>query len=537
MTIVRSARLARILPIMAGGSAARSSSAAMPSSTRSGARWIAPPAGRDRPPARCRRGRRRQDAVHERGRAPRRRPRVSRAARRLRQRRWVEPAVRAVRRGPARPGGRARPATIQPPSPDPRRPTSPASCRASGPRADSITSEWVQSRLFEAVLGLSTRLAERSPTLLIVEDLHWADAATRETIAFLVRTLRDVPFLFVGTFRSDELHRRHPLLPWLAELDRGGRVERLTLARLDRTQLARCSWRSSGAQPAPDLVDDVFGRSDGNPFFAEELLAASRQGRAPGPARCRRRSARSCWPTSRPCPRPRPTVLRVAGGRRPAGRARTARPGGGPARRRPAGGPAGRGRRTPARRRVRRVTWIDMRSGTPSSRRSSTTNCCPASGAPASGVRGGARRRSLTPGRRRGPLGRARPPLGAAARRTSGRSTPRCGPARAAIDRPSRSMPRCTTTSVRSSCGTASTTPQRRDRHGPRRAPAPGRPGRLPRRPTIAARSPIASEADLSRDPAVDPLRAGILREELGRALCLGDPVGVARGHTARASR
>ena len=54
-------------------------------------------------------------------------------------------------------------------------------------------SDWVQARLFEALFGLFQRLAERSPVLLIVEDLHWADQATRETIAYLVRSLRDVP--------------------------------------------------------------------------------------------------------------------------------------------------------------------------------------------------------------------------------------------------------------------------------------------------------------------------------------------------------
>ena len=68
-------------------------------------------------------------------------------------------------------------------------------------------SEWVQSRLFEALFGLFDRLAARSPVLLIVEDLHWADAATRETIAYLVRALRDVPFLFIGTFRAPVLLR------------------------------------------------------------------------------------------------------------------------------------------------------------------------------------------------------------------------------------------------------------------------------------------------------------------------------------------
>jgi DNA-binding CsgD family transcriptional regulator/tetratricopeptide (TPR) repeat protein len=139
-------------------------------------------------------------------------------------------------------------------------------------------SEWVQSRLFEALLGLFERLGERSPILLVIEDLHWADPGTRDTIAFLVRTLRRTPMLLVGTLRSDELHRRHPLLPWLAELDRGGRVDRIDLARLDRSQVAALMSAILGAEPGPDLVDSVFRRSDGNPFFAEELLAAGGTG-------------------------------------------------------------------------------------------------------------------------------------------------------------------------------------------------------------------------------------------------------------------
>ena len=145
---------------------------------------------------------------------------------------------------------------------------------------DPSQSEWVQSRLFEALFGLFGRLGAHSPVLLIVEDLHWADSATRQTIAYIVRALHDTPFVFIGTFRSDELHRRHALLPWLAELDRGGRVERIDLARLDRIQVARLLTAILGAQPDAALLDEVFRRSDGNPFFAEELLAASRQGTA-----------------------------------------------------------------------------------------------------------------------------------------------------------------------------------------------------------------------------------------------------------------
>ncbi len=139
-------------------------------------------------------------------------------------------------------------------------------------------SEWVQSRLFEGLLGLFGRLAERTPTLVVVEDLHWSDPATREAISFLIRSLHDVPIVMLATYRSDELHRRHPLLPWLADLERDGRVERVTLTRLDRERLGTLIAAILGSTPPDRLVSEVFDRSDGNPFFAEELLAASRTG-------------------------------------------------------------------------------------------------------------------------------------------------------------------------------------------------------------------------------------------------------------------
>jgi predicted ATPase len=75
-------------------------------------------------------------------------------------------------------------------------------------------------RMFELLLGVLHRLAERRPVLLVVEDLHWADRSTRDLLGFLVRNLRGGVAL-VLSYRSDELHRRHPLRPFLAELDIG----------------------------------------------------------------------------------------------------------------------------------------------------------------------------------------------------------------------------------------------------------------------------------------------------------------------------
>jgi DNA-binding CsgD family transcriptional regulator/tetratricopeptide (TPR) repeat protein len=134
--------------------------------------------------------------------------------------------------------------------------------------------ESLQPRLLDGILGVLQRLSEVDPVLFVIEDLHWADPATRETIAFLIRQLRTDRVLLVMTFRADELHRRHPLLPWLAELDRSGRVERLDLERLDPTETGELLGAILGAPPSTDLAERIHRRSDGNPFFVEELLGA-----------------------------------------------------------------------------------------------------------------------------------------------------------------------------------------------------------------------------------------------------------------------
>ncbi len=130
------------------------------------------------------------------------------------------------------------------------------------------------TRLFEVVLGLFERLALDAPVLLLVEDLHWADRSTRDLLAYLIHQLRTARVAIVATFRADELNRRHPLRPWLAELERSGRAERVDLERFDRDDVAAQLHGILGEDPTPDTVAAIFGRSDGNAFFTEELVAA-----------------------------------------------------------------------------------------------------------------------------------------------------------------------------------------------------------------------------------------------------------------------
>ncbi len=131
-----------------------------------------------------------------------------------------------------------------------------------------------QGRLFEFLLAFLGRLAAERPLLCVVEDLHWADRSTLDLVTFAVRAIREVPIVLLATYRSDELHRRHLLLPVLAELERSGRIERIDLARLDRVELETQLAGILGEAPAQDLAERIWRRSGGNPFYAEELLAA-----------------------------------------------------------------------------------------------------------------------------------------------------------------------------------------------------------------------------------------------------------------------
>jgi predicted ATPase len=129
-----------------------------------------------------------------------------------------------------------------------------------------------QGRLFELLLGVVQRLAARAPLLWVLEDLHWADRSTRDLLAYLAASLRSGRVMLLCTFRSDELDRLHPLRRLLGELARNRRVWRLELPRFSRAEVAEQLAGLLGADPPARLVEDIYGRSQGNPFFAEELL-------------------------------------------------------------------------------------------------------------------------------------------------------------------------------------------------------------------------------------------------------------------------
>ena len=122
-------------------------------------------------------------------------------------------------------------------------------------------------------LGLVVaELAAEGPTLLVLEDMHWADRSTIELATVTARTAEG-PLCLALTCRSDELTRRHPFREALVDFARNPGARRLDLAPLNAEQIAAlAAARSDVFDPA--LVDAVFARSEGNPLYAEELLAA-----------------------------------------------------------------------------------------------------------------------------------------------------------------------------------------------------------------------------------------------------------------------
>jgi DNA-binding NarL/FixJ family response regulator len=152
-----------------------------------------------------------------------------------------------------------------------------------GRGANEDRSGLARQQMFGAVLGLLTELAAVAPVLLVLEDLHWADASTRDLVTFLSRMLHRERVALIGTYRTDDLHRRHPLRPVVAELLRLPGVISVDLAPLDPSALAEhltARLAERRATAAPDRIDaielnDIVARAEGNAYYAEELLAAS----------------------------------------------------------------------------------------------------------------------------------------------------------------------------------------------------------------------------------------------------------------------
>jgi DNA-binding CsgD family transcriptional regulator len=134
-----------------------------------------------------------------------------------------------------------------------------------------------RQQMFGAVLSLLSELAAATPVLLVVEDLHWADATTRHLVTFLARMLHRERVAIIGTYRSDDLHSRHPLRGVIAELLRLPSVALVELGPLSAAALGEI-LSSEPDRPLPlsaATLNSLVERAEGNAYYAEELVTAS----------------------------------------------------------------------------------------------------------------------------------------------------------------------------------------------------------------------------------------------------------------------
>lgn len=127
-------------------------------------------------------------------------------------------------------------------------------------------------RLFEAVATFLATVSLTRPTLIILDDLQWADRASLLLLKHVIRSPRKAKLLLLGTYRDTDLRRGNPLTDLLADLRRERAFQRTHLSGLALEELAGLIAAWVGTTPSNNFVTAMYTETDGNPFFAEEVL-------------------------------------------------------------------------------------------------------------------------------------------------------------------------------------------------------------------------------------------------------------------------
>jgi DNA-binding SARP family transcriptional activator len=126
--------------------------------------------------------------------------------------------------------------------------------------------------LFDAVASLLRDVSAVNPLILVLDDLHWADASTLLLLRHVARSSERSPLLIVGTYRESEVDRQHPLAQALTELRRARALDSLTLEGLGEDEVMVLVSARAGREAPATFVRSIHDRTEGNPFFVEEIL-------------------------------------------------------------------------------------------------------------------------------------------------------------------------------------------------------------------------------------------------------------------------
>ena len=132
-----------------------------------------------------------------------------------------------------------------------------------------------RSDLFDAIHGAFDDLAEERPVLVVIEDVHWADRSTRDLLSFLFARAFRGPVVVLASYRTDDLHRRHPLRATAAQWVRVPGVHRVQVDPLPDRDVRRLVRSLLPGPLSESDLHAIVSRAEGNAFFAEELVSAS----------------------------------------------------------------------------------------------------------------------------------------------------------------------------------------------------------------------------------------------------------------------
>jgi class 3 adenylate cyclase len=140
------------------------------------------------------------------------------------------------------------------------------------PEPPELDPEEARFRLFDSITTFLRNASKRTPLVLMLDDLHWADKPSLLLLQFLARELGPLRLLVLGSYRDVELGRQHPLEETLAELTRTQLCERILLRGLQAVDVARFIELTAGREPPAALVEAVYRETEGNPFFVSEVV-------------------------------------------------------------------------------------------------------------------------------------------------------------------------------------------------------------------------------------------------------------------------
>jgi class 3 adenylate cyclase len=139
--------------------------------------------------------------------------------------------------------------------------------------SEGVSQDEERFRFMSAVADVLAAEARHRPLVLMLEDLHWADAGTAALLRYVSRKLSTDPVLIVGTYRDAEVPKDHPLVRAIGDMRREAQCERITLDGLDREAVSDLLVTIGEEDVPAGFVDAIFGETEGNPFFIREVLS------------------------------------------------------------------------------------------------------------------------------------------------------------------------------------------------------------------------------------------------------------------------